>query len=64
MAEKISAEQPDKVQLEILSPEAAEARGLDSKKSISIYLGSNRIPIQTALSKTKLEKRILQELQT
>ncbi|MFP4629967.1 MAG: hypothetical protein ACLFMQ_04485 [Desulfohalobiaceae bacterium] len=52
------------MQLEILSPEAAEARGLDSKKSISIYLGSNRIPIQTALSKTKLEKRILQELQT
>ncbi|MGM0425361.1 MAG: hypothetical protein ACQEQX_10650, partial [Thermodesulfobacteriota bacterium] len=60
MARQIAAEHPGAVDLEMIDPEEAAARGLDSKKSISLYLDQTRVPIKTALSKPDLEKRIQQ----
>ncbi|MFP4393340.1 MAG: hypothetical protein ACOC43_14330 [Desulfohalobiaceae bacterium] len=62
MAEQVAAEHPEAIQLEVLEPEAAAAKGLNSKKSISVYLDQQQIPIKTALSKPDLEKRIQQKL--
>ena len=58
MAKDVAADHPDSIRLEILSPDSDQANGLDTRKSISMYINRQRIPIKTGLSKPDLEECI------
>jgi hypothetical protein len=59
----VAADHPESVRLEVLSPDSVQARGLDTKKSISVYLNRQRVPIKTCLSRTDLEECIQKALE-
>jgi len=64
VAREVAADHPESVRLEVLSPDSVQARGLDTKKSISIYLNRQRVPIRTCLSKPDLEAYVQKTLAT